>query len=67
MIAVLGLVLAAASFGLVGSLGIVICLCLALVAILAGIGGGTWWQLDRARGQHPAEPWKACARCCACW
>ena len=55
MIAVLGLVLAAASFALVGSLGIVICLCLALVAILAGIGGGTWLQLDRARGQHPAE------------
>ena len=51
----LGLVLAAASFGLVGSLGIVICLCLALVSILAGIGGGTWLQLDRARGQHPAE------------
>lgn len=55
VIAVLGLVLAAASFSLVGSLGIVICLCLALVSILAGIGGGTWLQLERARGQHPAE------------
>jgi POT family proton-dependent oligopeptide transporter len=44
-----------ASLGLVGSLGVVICLCLALVSILAGIGGGTWLQLDRARGQHPAE------------
>ncbi|MEL6079013.1 MFS transporter, partial [Stenotrophomonas maltophilia] len=30
VLAVLGLVLAAATFGLVGSLGIVICLCLAL-------------------------------------
>src|SRR5690606_21441684 len=55
VVAVLGMVLAAASFVLVGSLGIVICLCLALVAILAGIGGGTWLQLDRARAVHPAE------------
>ncbi len=37
------------------SLGIVICVCIALVLVLAGIGGGTWMQLDRARAQHPAE------------
>ncbi|HYG06037.1 MAG TPA: oligopeptide:H+ symporter [Stenotrophomonas sp.] len=45
--------LAVASFALVGSLGIVICLCLALVFLLAGVGGGAWWQLERARGTHP--------------
>lgn len=54
-VAAAGLVLALASFALVGALGIVICLCLALVALLAGIGGGTWLQLDRARAVHPAE------------
>lgn len=26
---------------------------MALVLLLAGIGGGTWWQLERARGTHP--------------
>ncbi|MEN5041227.1 oligopeptide:H+ symporter [Stenotrophomonas sp. TWI700] len=54
-LAILGAVLAVASMGLVGSLGIVICLCIALVLLLAGIGGGTWMQLDRARAVHPAE------------
>ncbi|MEE7547934.1 POT family MFS transporter, partial [Xanthomonas sp. Kuri4-1] len=39
--------------GLVEPLGIVICLCLALVLLLAGVGGGTWWQLERARAVHP--------------
>lgn len=53
IVAVLGVVLAVASFALVPKLGIVICLCLALVAILAGVGGGTMLQLDRARGVHP--------------
>lgn len=48
-----GTVAALVSFAFVGSLGIVICLCLALVCVLAGIGGGTWWQLERARGAHP--------------
>ncbi|KLD78338.1 POT family MFS transporter [Xanthomonas hyacinthi] len=45
--------LALASFALLPTLGSVICLCLALVLLLAGIGGGTWWQLERARAVHP--------------
>ena len=54
-VAVTGVIAAIASMGLVPQLGIVICLCIALVLILAGIGGGTMMQLDRARGVHPAE------------
>ncbi len=53
MLAGLSVLAALACFGLVDTLGIVICLCLALVLLLAGIGGGTWWQLERARGVHP--------------
>lgn len=53
VLAVVAIVLALASFGFVDTLGIVICLCLAMVLLLAGIGGGTWWQLERARGVHP--------------
>ncbi|MCD9029630.1 oligopeptide:H+ symporter [Luteimonas sp. BDR2-5] len=52
-LAVAGLVLAVATLALVPTLGIVICLCIALVLILAGVGGGTWLQLERARGVHP--------------
>ncbi len=52
-VAVAGVVLALASFALMPSLGFVICACLALVAILGGVGGGAWLQLDRARGIHP--------------
>ncbi|QNH12362.1 oligopeptide:H+ symporter [Xanthomonas sp. SI] len=52
-LASIAVVLALASFALLPTLGIVICLCLALVLLLAGIGGGTWWQLDRARAVHP--------------
>ena len=40
-------------FGLIPTLGFVICACLALVALLGGIGGGAWLQLERARGVHP--------------
>ena len=54
-VAVTGVIAAIASMGLVPQLGIVICLCIALVLILAGIGGGTMMHLDRARGVHPAE------------
>lgn len=50
-----GVLAAMSSMLLVPKLGIVICLCLALVAILAGIGGGTMLQLERARGVHPGE------------
>ncbi|WP_369939198.1 oligopeptide:H+ symporter [Xanthomonas medicagonis] len=52
-LAVVAVALAVASAALVPTLGIVICLCLALVSLLAGIGGGTWWQLERARALHP--------------
>ncbi len=55
VMAVMGVVLALASLLLVPALGIVICLCIALVLILTGIGGGTWWQLERARGVHSDE------------
>ncbi|MGE4358473.1 MAG: oligopeptide:H+ symporter [Lysobacteraceae bacterium] len=54
-IAVAGVLLAAAAFALMPTLGFVICACLALVAILGGVGGGAWLQLDRARGVHPDE------------
>ncbi|MBB5943236.1 oligopeptide:H+ symporter [Xanthomonas sp. 3307] len=47
------MLLALGTFALVPTLGLVICLCLALVLLLAGIGGGTWWQLERARAVHP--------------
>ncbi len=54
-LALWALVLAALTLGGLheGGLGVVIYLCLALVALLAGIGGGTMLQLDRARGAHP--------------
>ncbi|MBS7458421.1 oligopeptide:H+ symporter [Coralloluteibacterium stylophorae] len=42
----------AAAFGW-PSLGVVIGLCLALVLLLAGVGGGAAMQLERARGIHP--------------
>jgi POT family proton-dependent oligopeptide transporter len=36
-------------------LGVVIWWCLALVAAIGFAGVGAWWQMDRARGGHPAE------------
>jgi len=53
VLAALSVLLALAGFAFIDTLGIVICLCLAMVLLLAGIGGGTWWQLERARGTHP--------------
>ncbi|KAB7764140.1 MFS transporter [Xanthomonas sp. LMG 12462] len=53
VLAGVAVLLALATFALVPTLGLVICLCLALVLLLAGIGGGTWWQLERARALHP--------------
>ncbi len=53
MLAACAVLLALACFGLIGKLGIVACLCLALVVLLAGVGGATWWQLERARALHP--------------
>mgnify|MGYP006203948655 CR=1 FL=1 len=44
--------------------GFVITFCLALVVLVAGVGGGAWLQLDRARGVHPdaLTPREALAR-----
>ncbi|HVJ62531.1 MAG TPA: MFS transporter, partial [Tahibacter sp.] len=55
VMAVVGVALAILSFALVPSIGIVAGLCLAMVLVLTGAGGGTWLQLDRARGLHPDE------------
>ena len=52
-IAVAGVVLAVGSFAMVPTLGFVISFCIALVLLLAGVGGGAYLQLDRARGIHP--------------
>ncbi len=55
VVAILGLVLAAASFALVSEVGLVVAICLALVFVL-GLGGiGLGLQLERARGVHPDE------------
>jgi POT family proton-dependent oligopeptide transporter len=51
--AMLGISLALASFALIPTLGFVISACIALVMLMAGVGGGAWMQLDRARGVHP--------------
>jgi proton-dependent oligopeptide transporter, POT family len=57
-VAALGLLLAIASFavyfsGKLPNFGFVITFCCALVFLLAGVGGGAYLQLDRARGTHP--------------
>jgi POT family proton-dependent oligopeptide transporter len=44
--------LACGILGLIPTLGVVICACLALVSIVGGVGGGAWLQLERARGRH---------------
>ncbi len=51
----LGVVVGLASFALVPSFGLVVAICVALVAVMAGGGAGVWLQLDRARAAHPAE------------
>ncbi|GAB3791179.1 POT-type proton-dependent oligopeptide transporter [Dyella agri] len=48
-----GVVAAGAAFALLPALGFVIVACLALVALIGGVGGGAWLQLERARGAHP--------------
>jgi proton-dependent oligopeptide transporter, POT family len=52
-IAMAGVLLAVLSFVLIPKLGFVISFCMALVFLLAGVGGGAYVQLDRARGIHP--------------
>ncbi len=54
-VAVVGLVLAVASFTLIGTLGFVAVACLAMVFLFVFGGTGAWMQLDRARAVHPAE------------
>ncbi len=53
--AVLGILLALASLSIMYFKDglIVIAICSAVVLFLAGVGGGAWLQLDRARGVHP--------------
>ncbi|TBR06782.1 MAG: MFS transporter [Lysobacter sp.] len=53
VIAALGVVSAVAAFALTGPLGFVIAFCIALVLLIAGVGGGAYLQLDRARSLHP--------------
>jgi len=54
-VAVLGLVLGLGAVGLAFTswLELVPAICLGLVLVLGFGGGGTWMQLDRARGIHP--------------
>ena len=54
-IAILGAVLAAASFLLIEPLGFVACFCIAVVALLLLGGIGASLQLETARGIHPDE------------
>ena len=52
-VAVAGVLAAGAAFALLPQLGFVVVACLALVALIGGVGGGAWLQLERARGMHP--------------
>ncbi|WP_313399472.1 oligopeptide:H+ symporter [Stenotrophomonas sp.] len=53
VLAGLGLLAAVVSLAMTPVLGFVIAACIALVVVIAGVGGGAWLQLDRARGVHP--------------
>ena len=55
VLAAAGGALAVVSLALAPSFGVVISLCLALVAVIAGGGLGVWLQLEGARGRHPDE------------
>ena len=52
-VAAMGALLALGALSLMGRLGIVSSVCLALVLLLAFGGAGTWMQLERARAAHP--------------
>jgi POT family proton-dependent oligopeptide transporter len=54
-LATLGALAALATFALLPYLELVPVICLAFVVLLAGVGGGAWLQLDRARAVHAAE------------
>jgi len=53
VIAIFGMLLGLASLAMIPSFGYVIAFCSALVLFMAGVGGGAWIQLERARGTHP--------------
>jgi POT family proton-dependent oligopeptide transporter len=55
LLAAAGAALAVWSVALIPQFGVVISLCLALVAVIACGGGGVWLQLAGARSRHPAE------------
>ena len=55
ILAGIGIAVALGSFALVPGFGVVVAICLALVALLAFGGAGAWIQLDAARRVHPAE------------
>jgi len=55
ILAGIGILVALGSFALVPGFGIVVAICLALVALMAFGGAGAWLQLDAARRVHPAE------------
>jgi len=52
-VAAVGALLALGALSLMGRLGMVSSVCLALVLLLAFGGAGTWMQLERARVAHP--------------
>ncbi len=54
-LAILGMLLGLASLSIMFVLDnmVVIAICSALVLFMAGVGGGAWMQLERARGRHP--------------
>ncbi len=54
-VAIAGALAALASLALIPSLGFVVAVCIALVALLLGVGSGAWMQLDRAREVHPEQ------------
>src|SRR5688572_24186917 len=54
-VAITGVLLALVAFGFVGQIGFVAACCLALVFLMALVGGGAWMQLARARAVHPVE------------
>lgn len=53
IVAGIGAVAAVVALAMTPTLGFVIAACIALVAVMVGVGGGAWLQLDRARGIHP--------------
>jgi len=55
MLAIVGALGAIAALFTMPELGFVAAACLAIVVLLVFAGGGTWLQIERARGAHPDE------------